>query len=252
MTETNYPRPSTRSKESIYLVKSSLETMSGLKHACRHHIMEIIIGAAIGACFGPTSGPTVPIFKRFQDTWKQIIPVDYDNYTTDQSMTKAVGCYADSIEEFAKKKTSKNPSHVMITKSSLSLLWCSWVVPQQKKYLSKSLDQFTMPELSDGWQRLSTPWRFGCWRDQRWKATKDLWNSQFSTISRLGSWLLTLSRLLSMTFSGLKTSSRTRRWTLKSHPLLLPRWKSISGISHQSLLGCHCLMMMSMSTLRDL
>ena len=70
--------------------------------ACRHHIMEIIIGAAFGACFGPTSGPTVPIFKRFQDNWKQINAVDYENYTTDQSMTKAVGCYADNIEEFAK------------------------------------------------------------------------------------------------------------------------------------------------------
>ena len=37
--------------------------------ACRHHVLELVIGAAFGELFGATSGPEVPIFKKLQDIW---------------------------------------------------------------------------------------------------------------------------------------------------------------------------------------
>ena len=40
--------------------------------ACRHHVLELVIGAAFGELFGATSGPEVPIFKKLQDIWPRL------------------------------------------------------------------------------------------------------------------------------------------------------------------------------------
>ena len=37
--------------------------------ACRHHVLELVIGAAFKELFGATSGPEVPLFKKFQEIW---------------------------------------------------------------------------------------------------------------------------------------------------------------------------------------
>jgi len=52
-----------------------LEQMLGkelLYFACRHHVMELVVGAVFQACMGSTSGPEVPLFKRFQTRWEFI------------------------------------------------------------------------------------------------------------------------------------------------------------------------------------
>ena len=44
--------------------------------ACRHHVLELICGAAFKVVFGPTAGPNVPLFRRFgQPSTKHHIPV---------------------------------------------------------------------------------------------------------------------------------------------------------------------------------
>jgi len=41
--------------------------------ACRHHVSELIIQAAFNeAKLYVSSGPIIPIFKRFQNAWKEI------------------------------------------------------------------------------------------------------------------------------------------------------------------------------------
>lgn len=40
-----------------------------LSFACRHHVMELLIGAVFQVCLGSTSAPQVPIFTRFQQHW---------------------------------------------------------------------------------------------------------------------------------------------------------------------------------------
>ena len=40
-----------------------------LSLACRHHIMELIIGAVFQVCRGATTSPEVPLFERFQEYW---------------------------------------------------------------------------------------------------------------------------------------------------------------------------------------
>ena len=48
-----------------------------LSLACRHHVMELIIGSVFQVCMGSSSCPEVPLFKRFQAHWAFI---DQDNY----------------------------------------------------------------------------------------------------------------------------------------------------------------------------
>ena len=40
-----------------------------LHFACRHHVLELVVGAAFTVCFGPSSGPEIPLFKRFVKWW---------------------------------------------------------------------------------------------------------------------------------------------------------------------------------------
>ncbi|KAG0712248.1 hypothetical protein GWK47_018908 [Chionoecetes opilio] len=40
-----------------------------LYFACRHHILEVIMGAVFRACAGPSSGPDIQVFRRFQRQW---------------------------------------------------------------------------------------------------------------------------------------------------------------------------------------
>ena len=51
--------------------------------ACRHHIMELVIGSVFQVCMGSTSSPEVPVFKRFQQHWSCI-----DHMNTNQLMAK--------------------------------------------------------------------------------------------------------------------------------------------------------------------
>ena len=49
-----------------------------LSLACRHHVMELIIGAVFQVCMGATSSPEVPLFKRFQQYWGFIDTAKYE------------------------------------------------------------------------------------------------------------------------------------------------------------------------------
>jgi hypothetical protein len=40
-----------------------------LHFGCRHHIMELVLGAAFGVCMGPSKAPEILIFKRFKEQW---------------------------------------------------------------------------------------------------------------------------------------------------------------------------------------
>ena len=49
-----------------------------LSLACRHHIMELIIGAVFQVCMGSTSSPEIPLFKRFKEYWRFIDKAKYE------------------------------------------------------------------------------------------------------------------------------------------------------------------------------
>ena len=45
--------------------------------ACRHHMLEVVCGSVFKKLFGATSGPNVPLFRRFQEYWPNIIQADF-------------------------------------------------------------------------------------------------------------------------------------------------------------------------------
>ena len=58
--------------------------------ACRHHIFELLVGAAFESQFGPTSSPEVPLFKRFRSHWEKIDRKRYEAGTADANINIAV------------------------------------------------------------------------------------------------------------------------------------------------------------------
>ena len=50
-----------------------------LYFACRHHVMELIAGAAFTTVLGSTSSPEVPLFKRFKQQWEYLDHCKYSN-----------------------------------------------------------------------------------------------------------------------------------------------------------------------------
>jgi len=51
--------------------------------ACRHHILELIAGAAFTESLGASSAPEILLFKRFQTNWKFVDQDRFENSTTD-------------------------------------------------------------------------------------------------------------------------------------------------------------------------
>lgn len=64
--------------------------------ACRHHILELIAGAAFTASLSTSSAPEILLFKRFQAQWQYIDQTRYEDYSTDHI---AINDIADIKEE---------------------------------------------------------------------------------------------------------------------------------------------------------
>jgi hypothetical protein len=59
-----------REKGACTLIENKLGKL--LKLVCRHHVMELFIGAVFKVNNTASSAPYVPLFKRFQDQWLRI------------------------------------------------------------------------------------------------------------------------------------------------------------------------------------
>lgn len=70
--------------------------------ACRHHILELVLGDAYKECLGETTSPEVELFKKFQQNWPEINKSDVKIYSTDQDMKKRLGKDRIKILKFVK------------------------------------------------------------------------------------------------------------------------------------------------------
>ena len=52
--------------------------------ACRHHILELIAGAAFKTVITSSSAPDIPLFKRFKDNWEFIDQTKFEDASTDE------------------------------------------------------------------------------------------------------------------------------------------------------------------------
>jgi len=77
-----------------------------LYFACRHHIMELIIGAAFEktAGAGGSSGPEIKLFKRFRDQWEFIDKESFQAAPVDDFVHGALADVHSQILEFAQRQ----------------------------------------------------------------------------------------------------------------------------------------------------
>jgi hypothetical protein len=103
-----------------------------LSLACRHYVMELIIGAVFKVCLGSTSSPEVPLFKRFQGHWQFIDQQKYEtaltNNTEYQDHCKTSKMVLLSLQTAILKTVSQE----MTTEKSLNLL-LSLLVPSHRE-----------------------------------------------------------------------------------------------------------------------
>lgn len=74
-----------------------------LSLACRHHIMELVIGAVFKVCLGVTSSPEVPLFARFQKYWEFVAQDRYDTGMADEFVSRSLKNIRGSTIEFANR-----------------------------------------------------------------------------------------------------------------------------------------------------
>ncbi|KAK2704352.1 hypothetical protein QYM36_016666 [Artemia franciscana] len=70
--------------------------------ACRHHVMELLIGAVFQVCLGSTSAPQVPMFTCFQQYWMFIDRSRFKTGISSYAVSTSVQDIKDSTTEFAK------------------------------------------------------------------------------------------------------------------------------------------------------
>lgn len=81
-----------------------------LYFACRHHMMELLVGAAFTVCLSPTSAPEVLLFKRFKQQWSFI---DHSTYSPCEEFERLSVCtpsVKDNIVQFAVSQLLQNKS----------------------------------------------------------------------------------------------------------------------------------------------
>lgn len=90
--------------------------------ACRHHVMELIVGAALEkTSIGTSTGPEILTFKRFKSNW---LFVDQDNFqtaSTDASVETLVSPFRVDILDFARRHLKAKDGGTTI-ENSLSFL----------------------------------------------------------------------------------------------------------------------------------
>lgn len=75
--------------------------------ACRHHILELLIGTAFEKVVGKSSGPEVQMFKRFKrfkEQWDFIAKESFDAAPSDDFVRDALADVRDEILEFARQQ----------------------------------------------------------------------------------------------------------------------------------------------------
>jgi len=71
--------------------------------ACRHHVMELIVGTAFEkTAIGTSTGPDIQIFKRFREQWQFINCDSFQVASSDSSMELLVAPHRSDILSFAR------------------------------------------------------------------------------------------------------------------------------------------------------
>jgi hypothetical protein len=76
--------------------------------ACRHHVLELVIGAVFNKCLGPSDGPDIRIFKRFKEQWPLLDHQQYQDVTSNEHAASQVSDIKERTIQFIAKMLSQN------------------------------------------------------------------------------------------------------------------------------------------------
>ena len=69
-----------------------------LYFACRHHVLEVVVGHVFTALHGSSTGPYVLLFRRFKDHWIFVDQEDYADGWSDPDTRKAFEAKKETVE----------------------------------------------------------------------------------------------------------------------------------------------------------
>ena len=97
-----------------------------LQLECRHHVLELVVGASCSFVYGPTSGPKEDFFKKLIDKWSDL---DLNNYTTVEAPRhqRELSCQIEEsisfLLEWVNKSTKQCLRHDYLEMVSLVILF---------------------------------------------------------------------------------------------------------------------------------
>ena len=89
---------------------------------CRHHILEIVIGAVFDMCLGCSTGPDVKLFVRFKNNWSFIDVSKYQTAYDDDETASILRDHQRDVDEVITfvRRTLEAKQPEMITESCAS------------------------------------------------------------------------------------------------------------------------------------
>ena len=112
-----------------------------LQLECRHHILELVCGAACSLIYGPTTGPKEEFFKKLKDNWNEI---DLNNYAHieiphhQRELTRHTKEMIEFLQEWIIKSTKQNLRHDYFELGALTLLFLGGTIPKNLSNIIKS------------------------------------------------------------------------------------------------------------------
>ncbi|KAK4295407.1 hypothetical protein Pmani_032022 [Petrolisthes manimaculis] len=111
-----------------------LEEQYGREHlhlGCRHHVLELVAGAAFSEAMGTSSAPDVLLFKLFKSSWQVIDKTTYEDSSTDDYTAKAVAEFKDEMVQMLEMAVKvKQPRDDYRELLELTIIFLGAVLPQ--------------------------------------------------------------------------------------------------------------------------
>lgn len=75
--------------------------------ACRHHIMELMVGKVFDTLMGPSSGPNIKLFQRFRECWGSIDHSTYESGLDIEFIASTLNPVKDDIIHFIRQQLTE-------------------------------------------------------------------------------------------------------------------------------------------------
>lgn len=76
-------------------------------YACRHHILELIIGAVYNEMFGKSSSPIIELFERFSNAWHSMDNSKFSSAMTDRKLSAYLETVKFEMTDFVRQQMAQ-------------------------------------------------------------------------------------------------------------------------------------------------